>query len=110
MGCPECSPPVSAGDELSRVEKLLDVGSSRLRRVEADAACTEYFQGRGALLDHFLVSPGLRELPREARARISGFCADAGCRVLGAQPMPRAHQKLSDHCPVVLELADKDLD
>jgi endonuclease/exonuclease/phosphatase family metal-dependent hydrolase len=110
MGCPECSPPVSAGDELLRVEKLLDAGSSRLRRVEADGACTEYFQGRGALLDHFLVSPGLRELPREARARISGFCADAGCRVLGPQPMPRAHQKLSDHCPVVLELEDKDLD
>jgi endonuclease/exonuclease/phosphatase family metal-dependent hydrolase len=108
MGCPDCSPPVAAAEELLRVEKLL--GAERLRRVEPDAACSEYFQGRGALLDHFLVSPGLRELPRETRARVSGFCAETACRALGSQAMPTAHRKLSDHCPLVLELLDKDLD
>ena len=110
MGCPECSPPVTATDELTRIERLLNPGTPILRRVEADGSRSEHFQGRGVLLDHFLVTPGLRELPREARARLSGFCAETGCRAIGSQQMPSAHQKLSDHRPLVLELLDKDLD
>jgi endonuclease/exonuclease/phosphatase family metal-dependent hydrolase len=110
MGCPECSPPVTAIDELLRMEKLLAPGSPILRRVAADGACSEYFQGRGVLLDHFLVTPSMSELPPENRAKISGFCAEIGCRAIASQRMPRAHQKLSDHCPLVLDLRDQDLD
>ena len=110
MGCPECSPPLSAADELTRIERLLNTGMPLLRRVEADGSCSEYFQGQGVLLDHFLVTPGLRELPQKTRARLSGYCAETGCRVIAAQQMPRAHQRLSDHCPLVLELVDQDLD
>jgi hypothetical protein len=81
-----------------------------LRRVEADGACSQYFRGRGVLLDHFLVSPGTRELGRETFAQVSGFCGEIDCRAIDPQEMPLSHGRLSDHCPLVLELRDQDLD
>jgi hypothetical protein len=44
-------------------------------------------------------------------ARVSDFCALLNCdRVAADQPMPLTHEKLSDHCPVVLDLVDQDRD
>jgi len=46
---------------------------------------------------------------RNARAAVSGYCA-----VLGGQPFsgnePAAYQKLSDHCPVYVDIKDSDQD
>ena len=102
--------PVSAGEELGRLERVLAGLPVPVRRVEADASCSEYFDGRGVLLDHFLATPDLRELPGDRRAKVAGFCAETACRPLSPAAMPSAHRRLSDHCPIVLELLDRDLD
>jgi hypothetical protein len=108
MGCTHCASRVSAADEAALLaEELAPLG---LRLVASTTTCTEYFQGRGALLDHFLVASAVAELPGSRRASVSGFCADRRCGALPDRAMPRAYRELSDHCPVVVELDDRDLD
>jgi endonuclease/exonuclease/phosphatase family metal-dependent hydrolase len=110
MGCPECSPPFGPADELERMERTLGALPVPVRRVEADGSCSQYFHGRGVLLDHFLATPTLRELPADGRASVAGYCAETACRALPAAALPSALERLSDHCPLVLELSDRDLD
>ena len=80
------------------------------RRVESGPACSEYYRGEGGLLDHFAVTRGMREVGPEARAHVEGYCAEVACARLPERHMPRAYEELSDHCPIVLEIADRDLD
>jgi uncharacterized OsmC-like protein len=44
-----------------------------------------------------------------ASARVTGYGALASCaNITGA--MPAAAERLSDHCPVVVDIQDRDLD
>ncbi|MBB4660207.1 endonuclease/exonuclease/phosphatase family protein [Parvularcula dongshanensis] len=74
-----------------------------------DIPCTEYYRGQCGALDHIVVAAGIAE--REARlVSVSGICAARnGERFPEASP-PAAYEVLSDHCPVVLDLADEDRD
>ena len=110
MGCPECSPPLGPSDELARTDRVLGALPAPVRRIEADGSCSEYFAGRGVLLDHFLATPTLRELPAKTRVKVAGLCAETACAALPASAPPSALERLSDHCPLVLELSDRDLD
>jgi endonuclease/exonuclease/phosphatase family metal-dependent hydrolase len=110
MGCESCEPPVSARDELTQAERTLATGA--LRFVPAAAAGTHFHEGRASLLDHALVATGMRELPSAARTRVLGPCAEPATP---SSPRARraakhARQLLSDHCPIVLDLSDTDLD
>lgn len=106
MGCDECAPPVSALDEQRAVKQQLERGELRL--VPADAAGSQVYAGRSTLLDHAVVSSGMRELPPGARSHIAGVCASpAGFHGRAGEQARRA---LSDHCPLVLDLSDRDLD
>ncbi len=70
--------------------------------------CTEYYRGRGGVLDHVIVSAGMQEAAREAT--VGGYCATAQCADLDQDDMPVEYQSVSDHCPVILEIVDADLD
>lgn len=110
MGCRRCSPAIPAAEELASASRLLAGLQPSFRRVDADATCTERYRDGVGLLDHFVVSSATRELAANARAHVSGYCADARCRFQRGRSDPPAYQMLSDHCPVVLELSDRDLD
>jgi hypothetical protein len=69
--------------------------------------CPEYFEGKAGALDHIVASTGMREVA--ATARVTGYCAVAGCAPLTG-PMPAAAARMSDHCPVVVDIQDRDLD
>ena len=104
MGCERCAAPVSAEDERGQLGRALI--AARLQLLPANAAFTEYSRGR-ALLDHFAVSTATRELPPAAMVRVEGYCAEP------ARPRRRPHparEQLSDHCPILLDLRDRDLD
>jgi len=106
MGCSACTPSISAAEEIDSVDRYLE--SVGFRRVEPDRDCSEYYRGRGGLLDHLVVSESMAEAPRW-KARVAGYCrADACSAVHGA--MPPAYERLSDHCPLVAEFVDRDLD
>ena len=71
-------------------------------------ACTHYFKGRGGELDHVLVAKAMREVVPRA-ARVSGYCARTQCqRIVGEYPL--AYRRLSDHCPVIIDVIDQDDD
>ena len=44
-----------------------------------------------------------------ATARVTGYCVVAGCATING-PMPAASERLSGHCPVVVDIQDRDLD
>ena len=68
---------------------------------------TEYFEGKAGTLDHLMASTGMQEVA--ASARVTGYCALAACaNITGA--MPAAAERLSDHCPVVVDIQGRDLD
>jgi len=107
MGCEDCAPVVSAREEVAAVEKLLR--GSGVRLVAADAAGTEHYRGHWVLLDHALVATAMRELLPSVRSHVAGACA-ANTAPLTNRAAKQLRQKLSDHCPFVLDLTDRDLD
>jgi endonuclease/exonuclease/phosphatase family metal-dependent hydrolase len=110
MGCRRCSPPIGAAEELAASDELLAGLRIPFRRIEASAPCTAYYRGGTGQLDHFVVSSSLRELGPRARASVSGFCGETACSRLPKRSEPSVQAAISDHCPLVLELTDRDLD
>ena len=100
----EEAPPVSSQEELAVFDTEL---ASGFRRLAMAPNCTEYHQGQGGTLDHIVVSTGMQEVA--ATARVTGYCAVAECAAI-AGAMPAAAERLSDHCPVVVDIQDRDLD
>jgi len=117
MGCESCSPPLTAQQELASVTQALEPAGLRL--VPADAPGSQLHEGQTTLLDHAVASRSMRELDPRARSHVVGACA-AGVSLAGSGPREttrlsrrlakRVRQRLSDHCPIVLDLTDRDLD
>jgi hypothetical protein len=105
MGCNECSPRVGPDAERAELARA-DTG---LELLEVSPGCTHYYGQKPGLLDLGLVTRGMQELPKGVKLRAEGYCAERACRPLGGD-VPAAHERLSDHCPIVLELTDRDLD
>lgn len=106
-GCDSCAGPLSAAGELEQLSRKLAALPSRMQFVPSDLACTEY-SGRGrARLDLFAVT-AMAELLPDARVRVEGHCQELACRA--ARATPAAAAALSDHCPIVLDFRDRDLD
>ncbi len=70
--------------------------------------CSHYFRGRPGWLDHLLVNKGMEELPSQS-ARVTGYCALTGCRRIKGD-YPLAYERLSDHCPIVIDIENQDKD
>jgi endonuclease/exonuclease/phosphatase family metal-dependent hydrolase len=99
---------VTGEEELAILDrKAREMG---LARLAPTPACTEYYRGRGSLLDHILVAAPMREVPLHAVARVLGYGAEAACRPLDPETMPHDYRRVSDHCPVVIDLLDVDWD
>jgi endonuclease/exonuclease/phosphatase family metal-dependent hydrolase len=105
MGCPDCSPPKSSTAELAELGPLL--AREGFRKLESDLACSFHFQGAGTLLDGAGVSSGFLEA-EGVTLRVGGPCAELGCE--RAPERHPARSALSDHCPVYVDLPDRDLD
>jgi endonuclease/exonuclease/phosphatase family metal-dependent hydrolase len=107
MGCDECAPAVSSHEEVTAVAKRLLAGGVRV--VPADAGGSELYRGQLTLLDHALAATAMRELAPGTRSHVAGACA-AGAEALSARAAKKVRRSLSDHCPLVLDLSDRDLD
>jgi endonuclease/exonuclease/phosphatase family metal-dependent hydrolase len=105
MGCESCTPPLSAESELERQDKRL--GAAGFRRVPSNRTASHFYGSKPTLLD-WAAAHDLAELPGARSALVSGICGElAGARPRGELA---AQRRLSDHCPVVLELDDRDAD
>lgn len=107
MGCKKCATKVSAADELASTDRTLAGLSVAFRRIPTDGDCSERNSHGSALLDHFFVARSMAELGPDVRARVDGICREMGCARSKGLPV---ETRLSDHCPVVLEIDNHDLD
>ena len=105
---------MGAGDNASRlselkyVRRMVSKEMPGFQDLPLVPQCSHYFRGRDGWLDHVLVNHGMEEV-RTRSARVTGYCAIAGCeRISGDYPL--AYQRLSDHCPVVIDIHNQDQD
>jgi hypothetical protein len=114
---PTCSTSVSSGTLVAPHSAIsLTCGHSMLEGAPTEAltlgiapACTEYYQGRPNWLDHVLVRRSMIEVDQAANVRVTGYCALTRCASIGTEK-PAAYRELSDHCPFVFEIANRDAD
>jgi endonuclease/exonuclease/phosphatase family metal-dependent hydrolase len=104
------APEISQQQEIAELEAELG-GAFRLARPAA--ACTGYYPSEPGLhartlLDHLI--PSLAMTEAATAAQVSGFCAALGCPESIRGSMPAAFERLSDHCPVLLDLEDRGID
>ena len=109
MGCRSCDSPYGSETELVDLDRQLKMGELPARRIGADLHCSEYFQKRPGLIDHVIVTEATRELSPTVRAKVEGYCKSLNCEPFSGKE-PLAFRRLSDHCPLVIELTDRDMD
>ena len=102
---------VAAGTEILESRKKLGTLATPHVALVPDLECSEYFEGKCGLLDHFVLSKTLADGEGlSAKAVVTGYCKVEGGKDLSRSNMPAAYKKLSDHCPVVISLQNTDQD
>jgi hypothetical protein len=113
-GCSDCPNQLPSQGEVGELRRESAARRSPFRLLEAEPRCTEYERGIATAIDHALVNADLQELPAGKRLEVYGPCRALECRPgpEGSEPAEFADyfSQLSDHCPIVLTLADRDLD
>lgn len=98
----------SQRSELKYLRRMVAKEAPGFDDLAPEPRCSHYFRGRGDWLDHVLVAQDMAEV-RTRSARVNGYCAVAGCRRIKGE-YPLAYRRLSDHCPVIIEIDNRDLD
>jgi predicted extracellular nuclease len=107
MGCKGCGISTATGELEAMVTELR--GQPFPYRVASSSlGCSEYYHEHGTLLDHVLIAATMQEAD-DAAVRVSGLCAALACKKLDAVHLP-AVAELSDHCPVIVDIPDRDVD
>jgi hypothetical protein len=108
-GCSSCSPLQSAAAERDAISASLGAASDSLFLLPTQPGCSHYFSRQAGLLDLVVAPRAMRELGATPTVHASGLCEELSCRSL-PHALPAAYRELSDHCPIVLDLLDQDLD
>jgi endonuclease/exonuclease/phosphatase family metal-dependent hydrolase len=106
-GCDDCSSKLSSEEEIERLRGTLVTLDPPLTLVDADLACSN--AAGAVLMDHFVVDASLSELPAASIAQVGGICAETSCSRL-REWHEEATERVSDHCPLTLELSALDDD
>jgi len=106
-GCASCKPEITSADEIEVLRRQLDEPGAALSILPHTLPCTQGGSGGWQLLDHFAVNLGRGELPANARVAVHGACEELRC---DDRPDKDVVERLTDHCPVVLSLLDRDED
>ncbi|MBJ79970.1 MAG: hypothetical protein CMH60_01500 [Myxococcales bacterium] len=107
IGCPKCGVR-NDKDEISRLLAALKELPHPLIAAKPSVRCTQYYRGKSGMIDQIVHHQAMREA-QGSKQLISGICAAASCRRLDASYIG-ALKFLSDHCPVLMDIEDKDLD
>ena len=75
----------------------------------APVGCSEYFEGRCGLLDHVAIASVMEEAENTS-VHVSGVCALLGGEPFDEDDPPAAYVQLSDHCPLIVDIPDRDQD
>ncbi|MCA9472560.1 MAG: endonuclease/exonuclease/phosphatase family protein [Nitrospirales bacterium] len=94
--------------ELKYIRRMVSKESPGFDDLKLTPQCSQYFRGEGGWLDHILVTKGMEEVAVK-KAQVTGYCGVAQCQAIKGT-YPAAYQRLSDHCPVVMEITNQDRD
>lgn len=98
----------SPQQEIKHLRRHISKETPGFRDVAPEPQCTHYFRGRGGWLDHVLAPRDMKEITVTSTVT-TGYCAVTGCqRIRGDYPL--AYRRLSDHCPVIVEIVNRDRD
>jgi len=98
MGCDDCPlPSVATAERRLTAEGALRAGFAL---VDPALGCSHYYRGEPTLLDGFLVAGARGGL----RAEMGGACAELACVEVEDDAQLGLHERVSDHCPLVLSL------
>jgi predicted extracellular nuclease len=110
MGCKKCSGgEVTADQELEQIDAALAASELRRLTLPEGRQCSHYYGNRAGLLDHALADTRMQELAR-VPVDVFGPCRELGCERVPSTFGPASIERLSDHCPLVVELVASDRD
>jgi len=107
-GCEDCDPPLSSADEAVALGETVAAFEPPLTLLPASEECTRA-AGDGARVDHIIAAASMAEVPAESVVKVAGICEETSCGRL-VEWLEDAEERLSDHCPLVLDLAAADDD
>jgi endonuclease/exonuclease/phosphatase family metal-dependent hydrolase len=111
MGCKDCEPRVAADAEIERMDaRLGDFSLTRLTASPPAQTCSQYYRGKAGTLDHIVARTGMEELLPDANVEVHGVCRELACGPAAVGEDVDAWERLSDHCPLVIELRKRDRD
>ena len=108
-GCEDCDRALTGEAEMLALGRNVAALKPPFRLLGASESCTWLDDADAFRLDHFIVSQSSKAVAGAAVANVSGICKETRCTRL-RQWLIDARERLSDHCPVTLDLAKQDLD
>lgn len=107
VGCEECDPVISNEDEVAILEGTIADFEVPLALLPGSESCTRV--GGEGYVDHVLTTADMTEVPADSVAHVAGVCEETSCD-REVNWLEDAHDRLSDHCPVLVDLAASDDD
>lgn len=110
VGCPACPNASTPEQALTRMIQRLTALDPSFRVYPSNLSCSRLGGGDGDLVSQFVSSRGFVELQR-SNVRVRGVCEALSCTAPGANAaLVPALVGLSRHCPVTLDIPDRDED
>ncbi len=108
VGCEDCDPVLSNEDENARMGEAVAGFEAPLTLLPNSETCTRVASDMPHI-DHVLASASMTEVPKGSTVHVTGICEAIECD-RQVNWLEDAHDRLSDHCPLILDLAALDDD
>jgi endonuclease/exonuclease/phosphatase family metal-dependent hydrolase len=108
VGCEACEPAWTNEDEVNELKRATAGFDPPLELLPASERCTRLAEDVPHI-DHVLASASMAEVPEKAVVRVAGICEETSCE-RQVEWLEDAYERLSDHCPLLLDLTAADDD
>jgi len=108
VGCVGCSPALSNEDEIAELDQTVASFDPALALLPKSEACTRVASDMPQI-DHIIAAASMAEVPDGSVVHVAGICEEIRCE-RQVNWLEDAYDRLSDHCPLLLDLASLDDD
>jgi len=108
VGCEDCEPASSNEDEVDALGQTVASLEPSLALLPTSESCTRVADDMPHI-DHVIAAASMSEIPGEAVVQVGGICQEIGCD-RQVNWLEDAYDRLSDHCPLILDLEAVDDD
>jgi predicted extracellular nuclease len=108
VGCESCDPVISNEDENEMLGDTIAGFDPALKLLPDSEACTRVADDMPHI-DHVLAAANMAEVPKGSIVHVAGICEEISCD-RQVNWLEDAYDRLSDHCPLLLDLTATDDD